>query len=106
MAEGGQLTPGQPDRDTESIVDPATGSLEVGDIQSVNVESDQQCKLPSSTELWKCVEVTTLVGSWAGQATCEDQSAEKLGGSGAASAPCHTMLGAKHAPSNSGTGKT
>ena len=54
-AEGGQSTPGQPDRDTEGIIgaDPATDTLEVGDLQSVkHVESNPQRKLPScATEL-------------------------------------------------------
>ena len=55
-AEAGQSTPGQPDRDTESIigVELATNTLGVVDVQSVkHVKSTPQCKLSScATELW------------------------------------------------------
>ena len=88
-AEAGQLTPGQPDRDTERAigVDPATDTLEVGGVQSVrHVESTPQCKLPSCpTELWNAWKMRPWWGLWAGQPMCEDQPAEKSNGSGAAS---------------------
>ena len=88
-AEGGQSTPGQPDRDTESItgVDLATDTLDVGDIQPVkHVESNPQCRLISCpTELWNALMIRLWWGMWAGQAACEAPSAERLDGSGAAS---------------------
>ena len=63
-------------------MDLATDTLEVGDIQSVqHVES----VLPVGTDLWNALMMRTWWGLWAGQVMCEDQSAEKLNGSGAAS---------------------
>ena len=77
-AEGGQSTPSQPGRDTESIIaaDTAPDKLEVGDFQCVkHVEPTPQCKLPScSTELWN--ELMIRTGLF--QSTYEDESAEKL----------------------------
>ena len=88
-AEGGQSTPGQPDRDTESIigVDLVSDKLEVGGIQSVkHVESTPQCEFSFfRTELCKAWKMRPWWWLWTGHATCEDQSAEKLNGSGAAS---------------------
>ena len=55
----------------------ATNTLEVGEIQSV--------KHVESTHSASYVDDTNWVGMWAGQATCVDQSDEKLHGSGAAS---------------------
>ena len=65
----GQSTPGQPDRDTEhDRRDLAKETLDAGDVQSVKhvVQTDALRVRPC----------------WAGHATCEDQSAENLNGSG------------------------